>query len=357
MSKVCFVYFALLVGLVTCAPEGERLVVSREVMAVPPKSSFTPSPQPATPTLTAVPPTPTTTATITAIPTHTATPTSTPTSTPWFDVTPQAAHADSVSVEIYPDENFTQLMIRITQDDVPDMESNFEQFVFSGSSEIVPTYSAKITAVQDQDQDGFAEIILEVTGRGMRCCDYVVVLYRTQDVKQYRPTNYIERERRPQVIDLDGDGKLEFVTLNTPYNALMGGMGVDPLSPLQVFRYDNEAIVDVTNQYPELVEEDANFWLSTVRRETLEVSDIYFQLTYHESEFWLGDIGGVERWALYAYLADMIMLDKGEEGCQIVQEYYQEENLCPGLLEQAEEALEEARAWDERREIPSAWQE
>ncbi|MCA9975962.1 MAG: hypothetical protein KC413_09445 [Anaerolineales bacterium] len=265
-------------------------------------------------------------------------------------VTPQAVNADSVSVEIYPDENFTQLMIRIAQDGVPDLESNFEQFVFSGSI-TDPTYSAKITAVQDQDQDGFAEIILEVTGRGMRCCEYVVVLYRTQDMQQYRATNYIEREIEaiPDVIDLDGDGKLEFVTLNTSYTSFMWGLGVNPLSPLQIFQYDNQSIVDVTNQYPELVQEDANFWLSTVRRETIEVSDLYFQLTYHESEYWVGIIRGVERWALYAYLADMITLDKGEEGCLIVQDYYQEENLCPGLLEQAEMALEDARAWDEQR--------
>ncbi|MEZ4642396.1 MAG: hypothetical protein R3E31_06605 [Chloroflexota bacterium] len=92
-------------------------------------------------------------------------------------VTPQA-NADSVSVEIYPDENFTQLMIRIAQDGVPDLSLISSNSFFLGQS-VDPTYSAKITAVQDQDQDGFAEIILEVTGRGMRCCEYVVVLYRT----------------------------------------------------------------------------------------------------------------------------------------------------------------------------------
>lgn len=95
MQRFAFVLVMMVIGLTACVPEGGRLVVSREVTAVPPTPSFTPSSQPAPPTPTAVPPTGTATVTVTVTPSSTPTQMATPTATvdPWFgfaDATPQA---------------------------------------------------------------------------------------------------------------------------------------------------------------------------------------------------------------------------------------------------------------------------
>jgi len=87
------------------------------------------------------------------------------------------------------------------------------------------------------------------------------------------------------------------------------------------------------------------------------VTDDYLALMHEDPAYWAENVQGLERIVLRMYLADMVLLGKGEEGCQIVQETLGEDNLCPELLQEVETYLEESIAWDERQEIPAVWQE
>lgn len=91
-------------------------------------------------------------------------------------------------------------------------------------------------------------------------------------------------------MDLNGDGVIEFRTLNEDVNYALGGASVVSFfSPLQILRYYNGALHDVTAEFPLLLEERITDWLN-------------------DSETLCSLFGGG------AYLAEMAMLDRLDEG-------------------------------------------
>jgi len=175
-----------------------------------------------------------------------------------------------VSVEIYPSDDFTELMIRIERNGRSLVESAANPILF-GELDYYPTLAGiHILTVQDLDDDGEQEIVLDVTTHGASCCTQIVALYFDQEQQIYQHTNYIERKwsLSPDFIDIEQDGRPEFVTRNETYNELAGGWDqIAAISPIQIFRYEAQAIVDVTDQYPRFIEQDAKIWLAAAKSE------------------------------------------------------------------------------------------
>jgi hypothetical protein len=363
---------ALSIFCVACTPtQREEIVVTRVVSAATQRPLSTPTPLPITltPTLLPLPTTAVPTASSTPMPTSSPIPTlvKAPTIHPlalFDDVTPQADVLDGVQVEIIPTDDFTDLILRFTRQDEIIQESSINPLIFGEGNFYPAIGGVTLVALHDFDLDGEPEIVLDIFTHGASCCTLIVVLYYDAALTQYISTNIIARKwgLSPDTIDIDGDGRLEFLTRNEPFHYAVGGANASAsMSPIQIFRYENHAIVDVTGEFPELVEQDAQLWLLSAQGDVAELSPQYLELTQADPNYWTEfDHFGFPSLIMNAYLADMIMLGKGNEGCEMVKNYYEndsceicqnilnryEGDFCPAYLEDVIQHLEDATAND-----------
>ncbi|MEM7347699.1 MAG: hypothetical protein AAF485_25990 [Chloroflexota bacterium] len=152
--------------------------------------------------------------------------------------------------------------------------------------------------LDDLDRDGEAEIIIIVSLAGASCCTTLSIAYFDEPTQSYITTDDLWRKYTLgfDMIDLNRDGVIEFRTLNESFNSALGGASiVSFFSPLQIFSYSDGQLVEVTAQFPELVDDHAQHW----RTDEELFCDIY---------------------AAGAYLAEMYLLNKGEQGWQILEE-------------------------------------
>ncbi|MCB9004297.1 MAG: hypothetical protein H6664_07985 [Ardenticatenaceae bacterium] len=120
----------------------------------------------------------------------------------------------------------------------------------------------------------------------------------------------------------------------TLFNAELGGVVPDEsFSPLQILRFEEGQIIDVTHEYPELVQEDANLWLAAVQNRTIALSDDYLSVRPASPEFLVTLDTYYDFLFLAAYLADMYVLGKEQEGWNIVQEMCQSDHCQLRLFE------------------------
>lgn len=145
---------------------------------------------------------------------------------------------------------------------------------------------------QNLDDDNRPELILIVSTPGASCCTTLSVAYFNEAQNQYQLTDALYRKYTLgfDVVDLDGDGVVEFRTLNEDFNYALGGASVVSFySPLQIWRFEAGRLIEVTAEFPSLVQDHADYWL--------------------EDEELLCSIFGAG-----AYLAEMAMLDQIEVG-------------------------------------------
>lgn len=277
------------------------------------------------------------------------------------DVIPQVDEFNGLQVEIIPTSDFTNLILRFTRPDGIVQESSIKPLIFGEEENDYPAIGGvTLVAISDLNLDGEPEVVLDIFTHGASCCTLIVVLYYDTVTQQYTSTHTLTRKwgLAPQTVDIDGDNRLEFLTRNEPFHYVIGGATVSAaISPIQILRYEDQAIVDVTEQFPELVEQDAQLWLLSAQGKLATLSPEYLALTHEDASYWRDfDYGEVPSLIMDAYLADMLMLGRGSEGCEMVKTYYEndaceicaailsryEDGFCPKYLEEIQQYLAEA---------------
>ncbi len=173
--------------------------------------------------------------------------------------------------------------------------------MFQWYGDIPNVQSANIEWYGDFDNDGETEYLVSVYGRG--AIGYVTILavdydeskdeYRIFDEIGFRASCFERWD------DIEKDGIPEIVGKDEDFHYASGGGGADSVfSPIKIFHYNGQKFIDVTKQYPDLIEQDANHWLETI-----------------DNDAW----GQGQFASVYAsYLADMYLLDKRDEGIEVV---------------------------------------
>lgn len=139
--------------------------------------------------------------------------------------------------------------------------------VMDESPEHWPNYPYRLR-IADLDGDGQPEVVLIVSTAGASCCTTLSVAYFDARGQRYRLTEprYRKFTLGFELIDLDGDGLLEIQTLNEGFNAALGGATVVSfISPLQIWRYGGGTLHEVTANFPDLLEAQAERWLEDER--------------------------------------------------------------------------------------------
>ncbi len=169
--------------------------------------------------------------------------------------------------------------------------------------------SANIQRYGDFDHDGETEYLLSTYGRA--AIGYILILaidydqfkdeYRVFDELGFRVSCFERWD------DIEKDGIPEIVGKDENFHYESGGGGADSVfSPIKIFRYNGQKFIGVTQEYPDLIVQDAERWLEAI-----------------DNDAW----GQGQFESIYAsYLADMYLLGKQDEGILVFSE------LCTNRL-------------------------
>jgi hypothetical protein len=144
-------------------------------------------------------------------------------------------------------------------------------------------------ALRNLDGDGEPEAIVEAFTGGAHCCVLALVYRWTGDKYVRDEHNFLDPGY--WLVDLDGDGRVEFRTADARFAYLYGSFA-ESVFPIQVIGFDGGRFVDVTAEFKHTVARDAR----RLRRAYRERVDSRRRI-------------GV-RPALAAYVADLYLLDR-----------------------------------------------
>jgi hypothetical protein len=164
--------------------------------------------------------------------------------------------------------------------------------------------------VRDLDGDGEPEILFDATSRGMSCCSYSEVFWYDRSLGSYRRTNrqWGMYRDRPDMMMERSSGRTIFVTGNEDLTSRFTAECCSAPGALRIMAFLNSTFIDVTREYPSLIERDA--WEAWVA-----VRD------YSKKEPSIGDAN------LVRYLADKYMLREDADGWRNAQAAYSKEAI------------------------------
>ncbi len=152
--------------------------------------------------------------------------------------------------------------------------------------------------VRDLDGDGEPEVSLLLFWGGTQCC-YWSRIYRFDAARNtYVPTNHFWGGNRaaPSLRDLNGDGRLEFVSEDDRFAALTAYVGV--VEPIRLWSYDHGTFNDITRRYPKLIQKDAvSLWRLYLddRRKRPRGEARYILAAWAADKYMLGQSRAVDR--------------------------------------------------------------
>jgi len=214
-----------------------------------------------------------------AVPTWTASPEPTSTATltptyrppgPWL-ITPQAEVQGELRVETYVDEEKWDVILRISREDQVVQEVVLNDMRFDNRTEdyFYPIGISNINAIyfSDFEKDGDPEITLGIETPGTSCCTLVFVLYFDKSSGKYLNSDVLVNKwtLSPVLADVNQDGVEEIIRHNEDFYNSMGGVGSGAaISPIQVITFSDGELIDASDQFPEIIEEDAERLLDII---------------------------------------------------------------------------------------------
>lgn len=209
----------------------------------------------------------------------------------------------------------------------------------------IPFDNVTILAVQDLDNDDEPEIILDIFTPGSNCCTNIFVFFYDQGAETYKSGDFLSTiwSISPKLVDIQNDNYPEFVTRN-PHHPWLAPPAAS-VGPIQIYRFDDGRFIDVTLDYPDLILEDANMWLTSAQGEVAVLSPEYLAITEEDPVWWATSLEGNENTVLSTYLYEMHLLGKGNEGLSNVSQVCKGDN-CADYFEQLQVVILQDRRFD-----------
>ena len=112
-------------------------------------------------------------------------------------------------------------------------------------------------ALRDLDGDGEPEVVLSLDSDGAHCCAWMRV-YRYDPAGRYVPVTHFwgNTSSSPAIVDLDGDGRPEFVSTDDRFAYDFNGYA-GSVRPIQIWSFARGRFDDVTRDHPGAVRADA----------------------------------------------------------------------------------------------------
>jgi hypothetical protein len=222
--------------------------------------------------------------------------TTNPTSTP----APQFAVSKKTSLEIYRNGKLYEILIGYSWGRAP-----FYATPVGGTPNWPEVYAdgAQIEAYSDFDNDDEIEILVSTFACGANCSDQLLVYKYDPANDRYFISDKISASLR-EYADFNKDGTFEFTLWDYGF-CFQCSRASDALSALTILRYEKGKFVDISSEFPELIQEHAERFLESAINNEQEATYIY----------------------LPGYLYDMYRLGKMDEGRVVFDE------VCRDVLE------------------------
>jgi len=165
--------------------------------------------------------------------------------------------------------------------------------------------SAELKRYGDFDNDGEREFIVSILACGANCSE-TIRMYKYNAEKDEYYAAYTFNTPVNDISDIDNDGSLEFITTGfcAIGDACSGGYAT--YAALKILRYENGKFVDVTSEFPEMIQTDAEKFLELAKKNE---DDIAYD-------------------ALPVYLFDMYRLGKMDEALSVF------DKICAEIVKQ-----------------------
>jgi subtilisin-like proprotein convertase family protein len=164
--------------------------------------------------------------------------------------------------------------------------------------------------IRDLDFDREPEVLLDLYTGGAHCCSYTLIFrYRPRFGDYRRLVGWWGNVGR-RIVDLDHDGRPELVSADDRFSYTFAAYAAS-VQPLQIWHYDRARLVDVTRAFPRMIEREAgSLWRA--------------YLTVRKSAY--PEVRGI----LAAYLADLYLLGREDEGWRRLEEAFRRGDLGRG---------------------------
>lgn len=164
--------------------------------------------------------------------------------------------------------------------------------------------------IRDLDFDREPEVLLDLYTGGAHCCSYTLIFRYRPRFRDYRRLVGWWGNVGRRLVDLDRDGRPELVSADDRFSYTFASYAAS-VQPLQIWHYDQARLVDVTRAFPRRIErEAASLWRAYLRVR---------QSAYPE-------VRGI----LAAYLAELYLLGRDEEGWRRLAEAFRRGELGHG---------------------------
>ena len=176
----------------------------------------------------------------------------------------ETASSGAVSAQLSYDNNaqhgFSNLRLSITRAN----STAYSQPVSSGACAGLcsPAGFASKPSVRalDLDADGEPEVLLDLYSGGAHCCFISQVFSWDAATATYRKVERNWGDPGYRLADLDHNGRVELTSADDRFAFAFAAFAFSGL-PIQIWRYDHGAFVDVTGRYRALIAADARRWL------------------------------------------------------------------------------------------------
>jgi hypothetical protein len=203
---------------------------------------------------------------ITPVPsaTYTPTPSVTPSSPPTSS-TPEVPALVKTSLEFYRNGKVYEVIVGYSIGNAfhyatPRPPYPFEKQEKAGAGILAEASSAELERYGDFDGDGEMEFIVSLMYCEAAYCTEIIQIYE-YDIE--KDTYYVADKFRAtypavdEYTDLNNDGTLEIITANYGFCYACGG-AAEALATFLILRYENGKFVDVSSEFPELIQKEAN---------------------------------------------------------------------------------------------------
>jgi hypothetical protein len=156
--------------------------------------------------------------------------------------------------------------------------------------------------IRDLDHDRQPEVIVDFYTGGSHCCYYSLIYHRSAASGTYQPTQHNWGNGLYRLVDLNQESKPVFSSQDDRFTGRFSSTAAAG-DPSQIWRFEQGRMVNVTRQFPLLLEQSATRNLMAI------------QTASHQQQNAKG--------AIAAYLADKHSQGKGAEGWQLIEQLYQ----------------------------------
>ena len=137
-----------------------------------------------------------------------------------------------------------------------DGEVAYEDRFANANAYLAPAPDRGPLSVRDLNGDGEPEVLLDLYSGGAHCCSSTRLYAFDGRSRRYDVLSHDWGSSGYRIEDLDGDGRLEFVTADDRFSYAFTYYAASRRPP-RYFRYERGRFVDVTKKFPARIEADA----------------------------------------------------------------------------------------------------